>query len=189
MAHNSTRNTAIAVLAFALSAGIAPLTANAQSGSATASGAATMGHTITKKDKKYLVSDAQGAMYELALAKAGADKATDPKVRQYAQMLVDDHDRFNAALIQLGQEEGVTLPTTMTAKDQARLTRVTALSGAAFDKAFVKEAVRINKQDAKESEKESAQTEDTKITQFIQQFVDVDKKHLSGAEALMAAMK
>jgi len=129
---------------------------------------------LLQPDKKYLTSDAQGAAYELATAKLAVSKASSPAVRQYAQMLVEDHEKFDTALIKLGQDEGVTLPTNMTAKDQARLARLDRLEGVTFDKVYVREALRINQQDEKDSKKELARTKDPRIKQFLQQFAEVD---------------
>lgn len=101
-------------------------------------------------------------------------------------MLVSDHEKYNAAFQQLGQEEGLKLPTTMTVKDSASLARLSRLHGAAFDKAYTKDALRINQEDAADSKREAAQTKDARIKSFQAQFAAMDKKDLQGAQALQA---
>lgn len=139
---------------------------------------------VTPADRKFLTQDAQGGAYELASAKLAAQQASSPQVKQYAQMLVSDHEKFNAALQQLGQQEGLKLPTTMTVKDSASLARLSRLHGAAFDKAYTKDAMRINQEDATDSKREKAQTKDVRIKSFQSQFAAMDEKHLQGAQAL-----
>ena len=144
---------------------------------------------ITAADKKFLTKDAQGSAYELASAKLAVDKASGASVKDYAQKLVSDHDRVNAALEKLGQDKGLTLPTDMDASDRKRLAKLVSLTGAAFDKAYVKEAVRINTDDKRDADKERRRTKDDAVRSFLDQFSSMDAEHEKLAKNLEAAGK
>ena len=140
--------------------------------------------TRSTTDKDYLVQDAQGAAYELESAKLATRKASNPDVKAYAQKLVHDHETYNAALQRLGHEHGFALPNDLTSADTVRLTALKALSGSLFDKAYVKEAIRINADDLDEAKTEMDATQDEGIKTFISQFAGMDAEHEALAKAL-----
>ena len=140
--------------------------------------------TRSTTDKDYLVQDAQGAAYELASAKLATRKASNPDVKAYAQKLVHDHETYNAVLQRLGHEHGFALPNDLTGADTVRLTALKALSGSLFDKAYVKEAIRINADDLDEAKKEMDATQDEGIKTFISKFAGMDAEHEALAKAL-----
>ena len=139
---------------------------------------------ITASDREYITKDAQGSMYEEQVSKLAEQKATNPQIKQYAAMLVQDHSNYTQSLQGLAQSLGVQLPTSMSADDSTRLAELNKLSGADFDRAYVKEAKRINEQDAQESKKEEQSAKDPSIVAFIKQFKETDEKHRQAADAL-----
>ena len=147
-----------------------------------ASGAASA--RAAAADQAFLTQDIQGGRYELALAKLGAAKATAPEIRQFSQMVVRDHAQANAALTRLARSEGVNAPAGMKPDDAARLAKLRALRGSAFDKAYVAEQNRINAEDKQDAAKESASTTDPAIKAYLARFAAMDAKHQRGAEAL-----
>ena len=139
---------------------------------------------VTDTDKSFLSDEAQGSMYELAIAKLATTHATSPKVRAYSQKIVTDHEQANKALMMLAQGEGVTLPTSMSIADSARLEKLRLTSRSGFDKAYVDEVTRINADDEKSFAKEKQSTRDPKIKAYVAKFAAMDAKHKQMAEAL-----
>ncbi len=135
-------------------------------------------------DKDFLMTDAQGAAYELESAKLATQKASRADVKAYGEKLVHDHEAYNAALQQLGKEEHLDLPNDLTAGDTIRLTALKALSGALFDRAYVKEAKRINADDLSDAKKELDSNSDEGVKAFISKFAGVDAEHERLAKAL-----
>ena len=140
--------------------------------------------TRSTTDKDYLVQDAQGAAYELESAKLATQKASNPDVKTFAQTLVRHHETYNAALRRLGHDQGLPLPNDLTTADTVRLTTLKALSGSLFDKAYVKEAIRINADDLDEAKREMDATQDEAIKTFISKFAGMDAEHEALAKAL-----
>ena len=142
---------------------------------------------LASADRDFLVQDAQGAAYELELAKLAVDRASREDVKAYARRLVADHDGYNAALQALGREKGVTLPTDLTTASTVKLTALKALSGALFDKAFIEEAARVNADDVQEADRERKGTRDEAIKAFLAKFTAMDAEHASLARTLSEA--
>lgn len=150
---------------------------------------ATQAAALASADKVFLTKDAQGGTYELASAKLAVDKASDAAVKDYAQKLVTDHDRYNAALAKLAQDKGVKLPAGMEEADRKRLARLKRLSGPVFDKAYLAEAIRVNAEDTRDADKEKGATKDDGIKDFIEQFAAMDAEHERSAKELRAKVR
>ena len=68
------------------------------------------GGGVLKWSDRHFVNDvADGNHQEIVFAQLAAQQATDPGVRNYAQMLVSDHMTMGRDLMQLAQQKGVTL--------------------------------------------------------------------------------
>lgn len=138
----------------------------------------------TDADRAFIAQDVQGGRYELELARLGAAKATRPAIRAYSQMVVRDHAAANAALMRLARAEGISAPAGITPEDEARLAKLRAMRGAAFDGAYVDEQNRINSEDEEDANREKASTKEPAIRAYIARFAAMDAKHKRMAEAL-----
>jgi len=141
--------------------------------------------TISSTDKQYLSNDAEGSAYEFQLAELGVEKASSSATEQYAMGVLNDHAKFNAQLMQLAHQKGLTLPVEVKAQDRSRIDRLKQLQGTAFDNAFAREMVRINTSDISDSKREAGITQDQDIQAFLGQFAPTDQQHLQGARSLL----
>ncbi len=64
--------------------------------------------------------------------------------------MVDDHSKANDQLKALASQESVTLPTSLSAKDQALVNRLQNMKGTAFDKAYMRDMVKDHEEDIEE---------------------------------------
>ena len=139
---------------------------------------------ITNSDRQFLVKDAQGSAYEVALAALAQQRSSRDDVKAYASRLLTDHAVYNQALQELASAKGIALPTTMTADDQVRLNSINSQSGSTADASFIEEATRINTEDKQDSAEEAAKTVDPDIKAFLSKFEAVDAEHERLALAL-----
>ncbi len=140
--------------------------------------------TVSADDRSFLRHEAQGDAYELAIAQLAAEKATRGDVKAYAQRIVSDHEQANAALRHLAQDKGVQLPNGMTNDEQTRFSGLQNLHGADFDRAYVKEALRVNAEDKRDFAKEAKTTHDAEIRAYVQRFSAMDAEHEQAAKQL-----
>jgi len=139
---------------------------------------------ITETDRQFLIQDAQGSAYEIAIAALAQKRSSNDNVKAYASRIVTDHATYNQALQELAQAKGLTLPTTMTADDQVRLNSINSQSGSTADRSFIEEAVRVNAEDKQTAAKEAASTADPDIKAFLRKFEAMDREHEQMALAL-----
>lgn len=160
--------------------------ANTASRAATATAAQSRSASgaLSATDQEFLRQTAQGADYELAMAKLAEQKATRQDIKQYAQTLVSDHDRLNTALHDLAQKMGVQLPSQMSQQQQDKMSHLQGLSGNAFDQAYLADTRSVNSQDKTELQKETSSAQNLDVRAFAQQMQAADAKHQQMAQTL-----
>src|SRR5579885_1631540 len=67
--------------------------------------------------------------------------ASSSDVKALGERMVTDHTKANDQLKQIATSKGITLPTSLNAKDQATYDRLSKLNGAEFDAAYMKDMV------------------------------------------------
>ncbi len=147
-------------------------------------GTATTASSASSPDKRFIEEAARGGMAEVALGQLAAQKATSPDVKSFAQMMVDDHSKANDELKSIAAQKGVTLPSDLGAKEKAEQSRLEKLSGAEFDRAYVRAMVRDHKKDVAQFERESKSGRDPAVKDFASKTLSKLQTHLQHAESL-----
>src|SRR5688572_13740687 len=99
----------------------------------------------TDLDHQFVTNTYMNGMAEIELGKLAQQKASSSEVKKFADRLVTDHSRFNDELKPLAATKKITLPTEVDAKHKAAHERLSKLSGAAFDRAFMADMVTAHK--------------------------------------------
>ena len=142
----------------------------------------------TATDRQFLIQSAQGSISDYANGAAAVNRATNPAIRQLGIWIMEDHDRLNISLFALAGVRGINLPLTMTASDQSDLTTLTAKQGADFDRAWLQQAIKTNKQDVSDAKKELAATTDPEITPTVRAYLSTETGHLIAAQSILGMM-
>ncbi len=142
----------------------------------------------TGTDRQFLIQAAQGNISDYANGAAAVNRATNPAVRQLGIWLMEDHNRLDISLFALAGVRGVNLPLTMTASDQSDLNTLTAKQGAAFDRAWLQEAIKTNKKDIQDANKELAATTDPEVTPLVRAYLSTEYGHLAAAQSILDMM-
>ena len=140
--------------------------------------------TISTTDQDFMLAAAQGGMTEVKLGELAATNGTRPDVKEFGQMMVTDHTAINNDLKALAAQKGVALPDSLDAKHQAMVDKMSALTGADFDKAYIAGMIKDHKKDAKEFKAESAATQDADIKSFLDKSIPVVEAHLQHITAM-----
>lgn len=94
---------------------------------------------LSKADENLMMQVAMGGMMQLETSRVAVQKATSPEVREMAQAEVDEQTGLSAKLQEIASAKGVTLPTTPDAKTQEMVSKMQGMSGADFDRHYIKE--------------------------------------------------
>lgn len=139
-------------------------------------------------DTHFAMKAAQGGMAEVKMGQLAADKASSPDVKAFGQQMVDDHTKANDQLKSIAQEQGMTLPTDVNQKQQATYDRLSKLSGADFDRQYVKSMVMDHEEDVKDFRKEANSGKDEKIKSFASQTLPTLQGHLDKIKSIQSKM-
>ena len=145
--------------------------------------------SVSSGDRKFMEKAAQGGMAEVQLGKLAAEKALSPEVRQFGQRMVDDHGKANDQLKQLATTKGVNLPTELDRSTQREMDKLAKLSGADFDREYMKHMVSDHKKDVSEFKSEAKKAKDGDLKQFASATLPTLEQHLSLAQAAEKAAK
>lgn len=160
---------------------------NAATGKAktqSSTGIATKG---SMTDSQFLKHAAQGGMFEVQMGQVANQRGATEPVRQFGQRMVDDHSKMNDQAKQVAGQKGITLPTSLDAKHQATIQRLSKLSGERFDQAYAQTMVTDHKNDIAEFEKVANSNSDLKS--FAEEALPMLREHLSVSENLWTAVR
>lgn len=120
---------------------------------------------------------------EVALGNLAQQKGSSAGVKDLGKMLVTDHSAHKQEVAALAQKANV--PVTDDLKDEAKAeqTKLQGLSGAAFDKEFVRATVEAHQKDIAKYEQE-AKTGDPQTAALAKKTLPTLRKHLKAAQAL-----
>ena len=141
---------------------------------------------MTAQDREFVMDAAMGGLEEVELGRIAAQKGTSEAVKQFGQRMVDDHSKANSELMSIASSKGITLPTALDEKHQKDVTKLSAMSGAEFDRAYSKMMLSDHKKDVSEFEKESTKGTDSDLKAFATKTLPTLKEHLQMASALPA---
>lgn len=147
--------------------------------------------TTTNKvnDKKFVKDAAMGGMAEVELGKLATQKAANEDVKQFGQRMIDDHTKANDQLKEVASKDNIQVPATLDKKYQEQIDKLSKLSGAAFDKAYVKDELKDHKNDIKDFQAEAQGGSDPNVKAFASNTLPVLQQHLQLAENLNKSEK
>ncbi len=135
-------------------------------------------------DKKFVKEAALGGMTEVELGKVAAQKASDAKVKEFAQKMIDDHTKANDNLKQIASKSNMQIPSSLDAKHQSRIDKLSKLSGEEFDKAYVKDQLKDHETDVREFKDEANNGSDPNVKTFASSTLPILQEHLEMVKSL-----
>jgi len=143
-----------------------------------------MGSTgnLNSTDRTFVTKAAQGGMAEVELGRVAEQRASNDAVKNFAKRMVADHSKANDELKSQVQQMSVSVPSSMDAKEQSEKDRLSKLSGAEFDKAYMNKMVQDHKQDLSEFQKEANSGGDETLRSFASKTLPTLQEHMRLAE-------
>ena len=133
-------------------------------------------------DSEFVQKAASGGQLEVRLGELAQSKAANAAVRKFGARMVRDHTKANAQLASALTAAGVAPPRVMLDKDIKLFNELAKLSGAAFDRAYMKHMIEDHKEDVAAFEKEAKDGKDAKVKAFAEKALPTLKEHLKLAE-------
>ena len=94
---------------------------------------------FTTVEREFVTKVAAKGMYEVEVSKLAAERALNPNVRAFAEMMVRDHTQMNNELVAMMAARGIAPPRGLAADKTAKLHKLAALPRSdAFDNGYLR---------------------------------------------------
>lgn len=140
---------------------------------------------LAQEDERFLENAIQGSYAEIEGSQLALEKTEDTEVKQFAQMMIKDHQKMVDEASALAQEKGVTPPDGPSVMQTTEITALKALTGGAFDAMYVNRiGVAAHESTVEMFEQASQDVQDPDVQAMITKTLPKLKEHLQMAQAL-----
>jgi putative membrane protein len=126
----------------------------------------------------------EGNLAEVQVGKLAQEKGQNDQVRSFGRMLESDHANANHEATSVADLLGVIPPTQPNEMQRAVYDKLSKLSGAEFDRQFVRSMIEDHEADVRKFESEANKND--QAAEYAKQTLPALRQHLRMAETLMA---
>lgn len=139
-------------------------------------------------DAPFIGTVSMDGLAEIELGRLAADNASSPDVRQFAQRMVDDHQRAGEALKAVAAQKDVTLAIKLDDEHRKTYDGLAALKGPAFDKAYMAHMVKAHLEAVALFQKEGKAGQDPDVQEWAAKTLPMIQEHLKAASSINARL-
>ena len=139
---------------------------------------------LSAADRAFVAKVSQGGMYEVQASKLVAGKAHAQNVIDTGVTEVHDHQLVGARLASIAGALGLPFPTSLNPMFQQRLDRLDALSGPAFDHAYIEEMDQIHAVDVLAFAQQARAGQNPALRAFASETVLIVRRHIGALHAI-----
>jgi putative membrane protein len=139
---------------------------------------------VSQEDADWAAKVANANMTEVELSKVAQTKATSDRLKNFADMMVNDHTAAGDKLKQLAASKNITLPASLDGDSQKMLDDLNKKSGKDFDKAYTKDMVDGHKDAVDAFQKGSNDLQDADLKNFATQTLPTIQMHRDSINAI-----
>jgi putative membrane protein len=135
-------------------------------------------------DQEFVISASNANMAEVELAKLAEAKTSNAEVRDFAKLMMADHQQALADLKPIAKHQNISLPAMLDARDQALKDRLDRLSGQAFDRAYMAAMVSDHRSDVAEFRTEADKASIAEVRHYASHTLPTLEDHLKLAREI-----
>jgi putative membrane protein len=139
-----------------------------------------------RQDIKFIRENTSDNYLEVSLGQLAMERAQNPEVKSYAEKIVKDHNALQDSWLAVAQQAGLGFKTGMGKNHRAKLTKLQKLHGRAFDRAFMTQLIRDNKDYLDYLEKEGRATHSTQVRNLVEKTIPVLHDHFEEGKRIGA---
>jgi putative membrane protein len=137
-------------------------------------------------DGSFYKHAAEGGIAEVEAGRMAQDKGNSQQVKDFGAMMVKDHTAANDKLQSIAASKNITLPTSSSVGQMATKAKLDVLSGATFDKSYVKGQVTAHRETVALFRKEISSGQDADAKAFAAATLPTVRAHLKAITAIAA---
>lgn len=144
---------------------------------------------VRADDSDYLVAAAEVDLMEIELGKLALTKTSNAKVKDLANMMIDQHTKATAALKPLAASKQTVLPAVLTDKGKEHYDELNKKSGKEFDEAYADLMVDGHEDAISKIKDASENAKDAEIKKWATDMLPTLNTHLEHAKMLKDQIK
>jgi putative membrane protein len=141
---------------------------------------------LTAADQTFLNDVLRIHVEEQALARLAKTKAQNEDVRDYAEMLENDHTDALQDTVDLMEKYNIQQPADLDMTRQTATAKFEGKTGQAFDQEYINMMVQGHQQALDKAQQHSAATQNEDVREFAQDMMGSVEKHLNEAKEIQA---
>jgi putative membrane protein len=142
------------------------------------------GSTLSSTDRQFLTRAAMMDMAEIQTGRLAVSQGASESVRQFGQRMIDDHTRTSQQLMQMASPAGFMPPQTLDAKHQAVAAKLARLTGAEFDRAYMRQMVKDHQEAISLYQRQSTRGTMPDLRSFAAATLPALREHLTMARSM-----
>ena len=135
-------------------------------------------------DRSFVAMVSQGGMFEVKAGQAGAEQGSAQDIKDQGSTEAHDHQLVGDKLKAIAAEAGISFPDTLNAQFQKELDDLKALSGPAFDNAYLHEMQDIHAKDGAAFAAEAKGGTNPKLRAFAAETYRIVQRHIGELKAV-----
>lgn len=138
---------------------------------------------------EFLTQAASNGMFEVEAGKLAQQRATNQEVKNFAQMMVNDHTAANKELRALAQSKNITLPDSMGQDHMDHMRDLREAQGAEFDREYMDKMESTHNEAVTLFEDSAEDLEDAEVKAFASKTLPKLRQHHERAQQLNETVK
>jgi putative membrane protein len=132
---------------------------------------------LPSEEQAFVKNAAMGGLAEVKLSQLANERASDMKVKDFASRMVTDHTQANNELKPIAESNKISVPSELEGESEMAYERLAKLSGAQFDKEYVKVMVQDHDKTVAQFEEASLKVKDPSLKAFIDKTLPILRQH------------
>ena len=139
---------------------------------------------VNQNDVDFAVKAADAGLAEIELGKLAQEKASDPRIRDFAKKMVNDHQEANDELMTIASRYQITLPPVISEDHVDKQHSLREKTGVGFDNDYMDMMVRDHDKVVTLFEDASEDVRNSDLQAFASKILPILKKHYEEAKAI-----
>lgn len=139
----------------------------------------------TLTDQKFVDKAVASGRAEIELSQLAIQKSPTPRIKEFAQKMVDEHTKSSMDLKTLAQSKGLVIPLEMDSEHTKALKKLQTMEGANFDAYYIDRMIEDHEKNVSLFAAASSDKKlDSQLQTFAERLLPELKEHLTHAKAL-----
>ncbi|TKK64416.1 DUF4142 domain-containing protein [Ilyomonas limi] len=144
---------------------------------------------VSDMDKQFMMDAAAAGNTEVMAGQVAQNMAKNDRVKNFANMMVNDHTKAGNELKTLASQKNVTLPDSVMPKQHDALEGLRKTSAKNFDKEYIDMMVKDHKEAVSKFQMASEKCDNGDVKTWAANTLPTLKMHLDSAQAIQKALK